>query len=134
VSETTYRCPCGKRLEEPLQRVGNLRAMCPCGQLVRLDPHAQAAYAERAEPAHPRPEPPRAAPRETTEGPEDAPQPAGGRDAPAPAGSPSSWSEAERHAPAQLPAADEPDPEPETVPMPKLAPAGRDIAGWVAGA
>lgn len=116
-------------MPEPLHRVGDRRALCACGQPTRLDDRAQAAYAERAErPEHkPAPEPPRAAAPDPEGGPEREPGPAGG-DAAAPAGHPSSWSEAEISAQAQLPEVPEEEAEPETVPAPKVG----DLGSWLA--
>lgn len=126
----THLCPCGKPLAEPLQRVGNARALCACGQVARLDPAAQAAYAERApgEDTTPSPdEPPRAAAPDAdhTGAEREDLAPAGGRSEPsAPAGAPADWSEAERNAPAQLPKVDDDPPvEPETLAPPPPRPA-----------
>lgn len=131
---TTWRCPCGKALEEPLERIGRHRAMCSCGSLVLLTPAAQAAYAQEAPgTASPVEPPPAGAPEPT--GPERAPAPAGddGHNVAGPAGA-TGWSEAEISAPAQLPAAaDEPDPEPEPAPPPP-PPRRADLGDWLAGA
>ena len=128
----TYLCPCGKALEEPLERVGRARAMCGCGLLVMLTPAAQAAYAERAgDDAGVAPEPPPAGDPEPT-GPARDPAPADAREDVGPAGA-SSWSDAEISAPAQLPeAAAEPDPEPEPAPPPP-PPRRADLGDWLAG-
>lgn len=124
-------CACGKDMPEPLQRVGDRRALCGCGQPTRLDDRAQAAYAERAErPEHNRsPEPPRAAAPDPEGGPERDPAPAGDSSTAAPGGRPSSWSEAEISAEAQLPEVPEEEAEPETVPTPRVG----DLGSWLSG-
>lgn len=119
-------------MPEPLERVGDRRALCECGQPTRLDPAAQAAYAERAErpDVTPAPEPPRAAAPELREGSERPPAPAGEDSMPAaPAGHPGQWSEAEISAEAQLPRVPAEEAEPEMVPVPQV----RDLGGWLAG-
>ena len=126
----SYLCACGKKLPEPLERVGNLRALCPCGQQARLDDDAQAAYAERAG-SH-KPEPPRAAPPEASVPSDADPAPGGaGRDAgAAPAGA---WSEAEISAEVQLPAEAEAQVEDEPPAPPPPPRRAGDTASWVAG-
>lgn len=133
-----YRCPCGKAMPEPMQRIGSQRAICPCGQPVRLDRAAQLAYAERSDepgaspgfaasaPANPEREHP-GAPEPAGEGPtKPAPEPAPVREE-------GDWSAAEREAEVQLPAAEteaQPEPEPERPPAP---PASPDLGSWLAG-
>lgn len=138
--EAHHLCPCGDRLPEPLERVGNRRALCRCGQVARLDPAAQAAYAERA-PADGQPspspaEPPRAAaPEPANEDSERVPAPAEepSSDSSRPAGEPTGWSDAERTAPAQLPEVEEEaQVEAEAPAPPAPRPAG-DFGSWMAG-